>query len=224
MTILWRQSSRAFASQTGTVKFYLRSKGYGFLIPDNGGAEIFVHRSGILSHVSMEESLQNPYLRQGERVRYEAIPDTGLDKAVQVTWVNGTHIPPLRRNYFGKLLERSKQELGQHCYDILSDPNTSEEEKWSKIKDAYLYADSLIQTGVLTIERFGMSLADFPTIPSSDNKPGMYQFANGKKSKDSDVSSSSSSSSSDHEAADWETDHPVKDDDDDHHQQVPGSK
>jgi CspA family cold shock protein len=33
--------------EAGTVKFFIRSKGYGFIIPDNGEKEVFVHRSNV---------------------------------------------------------------------------------------------------------------------------------------------------------------------------------
>jgi len=46
--------------QQGIVKFYLESKGFGFIIPDNGEPEIFFHASGVSSPV-----------KQLERVTYE---------------------------------------------------------------------------------------------------------------------------------------------------------
>lgn len=165
---------RYFSVKTGTVKFYLREKGYGFIQPDGGGADCFVHRSGLVSDVPTDVSLQHPFLRKGERVRYEAIPDTGLDKATQVTWLNGQPIPPLRRNYLGSVHERARRVLGDHAYAIFADDTTSDEEKNVKIRDAFIYAHSIVENGQALIQRLGMKIEDFPTEAS--DKPGRYQF------------------------------------------------
>ena len=45
----------------GTVKFFNESKGYGFIVDEETGKDIFVHASGIKA----EE------LREGDRVSYE---------------------------------------------------------------------------------------------------------------------------------------------------------
>ena len=54
--------------RSGTVKFYSSQKGYGFIIPDEGDTDLFVHvtaveRSGIGA------------LDQGMRVTFETQPD-----------------------------------------------------------------------------------------------------------------------------------------------------
>jgi CspA family cold shock protein len=37
--------------QEGTVKFFNTTKGFGFIKPDNGQADIFVHVTGLISEI-----------------------------------------------------------------------------------------------------------------------------------------------------------------------------
>ncbi len=63
---------------TGVVKWFSRLKGYGFINPDDGGQEIFVHYSAIQG-----EGYRNLY--EGDRVEFSLI-DNG--KGPQAQGVN----------------------------------------------------------------------------------------------------------------------------------------
>ncbi|MEZ4888755.1 MAG: cold-shock protein [Chitinophagales bacterium] len=49
---------------TGTVKWYNESKGYGFIEPDDGSADLFVH-------VTSVQKAGMDGLREGQKVSYE---------------------------------------------------------------------------------------------------------------------------------------------------------
>jgi CspA family cold shock protein len=51
--------------QRGTVKWFSDEKGYGFIKPQDGSEDVFVHRNNV-SGLEWEESL-----REGETVEYE---------------------------------------------------------------------------------------------------------------------------------------------------------
>ncbi len=52
--------------QTGTVKWFNATKGYGFIQPETGGPDAFVHISAV-------ERAGLGSLREGERVQYELV-------------------------------------------------------------------------------------------------------------------------------------------------------
>src|SRR4029450_5789113 len=54
--------------QNGTVKFFNQSKGFGFITPDQGGKDVFVHITAV------ERSGIGP-LDEGMRVSFETEPD-----------------------------------------------------------------------------------------------------------------------------------------------------
>ncbi|KQT88499.1 cold-shock protein [Aurantimonas sp. Leaf443] len=55
-------------AQTGTVKFFNTEKGFGFIKPDNGGADIFVHISAVQA-----SGLHD--LQENQKVSYDTEPD-----------------------------------------------------------------------------------------------------------------------------------------------------
>jgi cold shock protein len=52
-------------AQEGTVKWFSDEKGYGFITPDEGGEDLFVHHTGISG-----SGYKN--LEEGQKVIYEA--------------------------------------------------------------------------------------------------------------------------------------------------------
>jgi CspA family cold shock protein len=52
--------------QQGTVKFFNETKGFGFITPSNGDAEIFVHISGLVDDVRENDPV-NYEVEQGKK-------------------------------------------------------------------------------------------------------------------------------------------------------------
>jgi CspA family cold shock protein len=46
----------------GTIKFFNSQKGFGFITPDNGGKDLFVHTTNVLGDARS--------LREGQKVEY----------------------------------------------------------------------------------------------------------------------------------------------------------
>ena len=65
------------ASTTGTVKFFNVSKGFGFISPDGGGKDVFVHATAV-------ERAGMRALAEGQRVTFEIEPDARGSKAVNL--------------------------------------------------------------------------------------------------------------------------------------------
>ena len=62
---------------TGTVKWFNTNKGYGFISPDEGSQDVFVHIT----------ALEEAGLRQlddGQRVSYEVATNKGRESAVEL--------------------------------------------------------------------------------------------------------------------------------------------
>ncbi len=62
---------------TGTVKWFNHTKGYGFIVPDEGDKDVFVHIS-VVQEAGMSQ------LSEGQRVSFEVRDDSRGLKAVEL--------------------------------------------------------------------------------------------------------------------------------------------
>ena len=63
---------------TGTVKFFNSSKGFGFISPEGGAKDVFVH-------VSALERAGITSLSEGQRVNFDIQPDARGSKATNLS-------------------------------------------------------------------------------------------------------------------------------------------
>ena len=64
----------------GTVKWFNAQKGYGFIEPNDGGNDVFVHISAV-------ERAGLSSLKEGQKVKYEIARDRGKDSAANLSLV-----------------------------------------------------------------------------------------------------------------------------------------
>lgn len=62
---------------TGTVKFYNSTKGFGFIQPETGGPDVFVHATAL-------EAAGLRGLNEGQKVSFEVVADRGKTKAANL--------------------------------------------------------------------------------------------------------------------------------------------
>merc|ERR1740117_1859963 len=72
--------------QTGVVKAWWEERGFGFIVSDAGGQDVFVHRSGLLD---------GQMLAQGSRVSFQTQFDAQKGKVIasQLTGAIAGHVP-----------------------------------------------------------------------------------------------------------------------------------
>lgn len=58
---------------TGTVKFFNDAKGFGFITPDDGGKDVFVHANGLIDEI-----------REGDKVSYDTEEGRKGPNAIEV--------------------------------------------------------------------------------------------------------------------------------------------
>lgn len=62
---------------TGTVKFFNTTKGYGFIQPEDGSKDVFVH-------VSAVQAAGMQTLREGQRISFEITTERGKTAATNL--------------------------------------------------------------------------------------------------------------------------------------------
>ena len=62
---------------TGTVKWFNKTKGFGFIVPDEGEKDVFVHITAVL-----DSGLQE--LNEGQKVSFQSIEEPKGLKAVEI--------------------------------------------------------------------------------------------------------------------------------------------
>lgn len=61
----------------GTVKFFNTTKGFGFIAPDGGGKDVFVHATAV-------EQAGMRSLNEGQRIEFDIVPDARGAKAANL--------------------------------------------------------------------------------------------------------------------------------------------
>jgi CspA family cold shock protein len=69
-----QHNAREMAMPTGTVKWFNATKGYGFIQPQGGGKDVFVHISAV-------ERAGLSTLNEGQTVQYEIVSNRGKESA-----------------------------------------------------------------------------------------------------------------------------------------------
>lgn len=68
-------------ANTGTVKWFNGTKGFGFIVPDNGGKDVFVHISAV-------EKAGLKGLVEGQKVSFEIQENRGKEAAANLKVVD----------------------------------------------------------------------------------------------------------------------------------------
>lgn len=69
-------------AQSGTVKWFNPTKGFGFIVPEDGGNDVFVHISAV-------EQAGLKTLDEGQKVQFELQDNKGRQAAANLQVVEG---------------------------------------------------------------------------------------------------------------------------------------
>jgi CspA family cold shock protein len=66
---------------TGTIKWFNQTKGFGFIKPDDGGSDVFVHISAV-------EKAGIKKMNEGQKISFEIVENKGRSAADNLKIVN----------------------------------------------------------------------------------------------------------------------------------------
>src|ERR1700750_3452049 len=107
----------------GTVKWFNATKGFGFIQPDDGGNDVFVHISAV-------ERAGLGTLREGQKISYEIVADrrSGKSSADNLRAANCSDIPAASRRKLHRHKEKAALKAGPFSFGGASsseDPSSS---------------------------------------------------------------------------------------------------
>ncbi len=76
-TICYAPAQKDSRMYKGTVKFFSTQRGFGFITPDDGSKDVFVH-------ISEVERAGMSTLREGQKVSFEIVTDRGKTAAAKL--------------------------------------------------------------------------------------------------------------------------------------------
>jgi len=77
----------------GKVLQFIRSKGFGFITPEDGGDKVFLHWENIVTDDNW------PFIKKGTEVEFLVEYNDGKPRAIEVTLVGGEKIPVFTKRY-----------------------------------------------------------------------------------------------------------------------------
>lgn len=150
------------ARLTGTVKFYNRSKAYGFIVPDQGGEDVFVHRTAL---ESTSNDPRYPFLKRGERVLFSVSSNddgSAVPQALAVTFLDGTPVAPLRKDFLVHATRRVQNTIGEEVFELFHDRD-SDSITLDEIRAIYKDAAKELEEAEKLVEQVGMTLDQLET-------------------------------------------------------------
>lgn len=186
-------------SFTGIVKFWNRRKKFGFIsarigrlpekdyfvgvgsvivlkpkeIEQEGGQEEVKDTDTSSDNVSDDsgsDKIITPNIYKGERVRFRVRTlSNGTQKAVDVTWLDGKAISPIRNNFLDMTHKHVKAVMGEKIFEIVKNINTSDDPEGllQQIQIVYNDATGKISEAERKIIALGMKVEEFPLYPFS---------------------------------------------------------